>query len=44
MQAFDLLTHSQMGSLPLGEAVRAKEEALPAEGKQSGGLLIEPPP
>lgn len=34
MQAFDLLTHSQMGRLPLGEAVRAKEEALPAEGKQ----------
>lgn len=44
MQAFDLLTHSQMGSMPLGEAVRAKEETLPAEGKQSGSLLIEPPP
>lgn len=44
MQAFDLLTHSQMGSLPLGEAVGAEEEALPAEGRQSGGLLIGPPP
>lgn len=44
MQAFDLLTRSQMGSLPLGEAVGQKEEALPSEGKQSGGLLIEPPP
>lgn len=44
MQAFDLLKHSQMDSLPLGEAVGQKEETLPAEGKQSGGLLIEPPP
>lgn len=37
------LTHSQMGSQPVSKAVRARGSGA-NRGRQSEGLLIEPPP